>query len=475
MTSTLQAGLAPLLDWLEDYQLDEASAEQVRYLLLDHCANALGGLAVDSTTLVRRFAGTREGDVPAPGGHRVPEEHAALIAGASAHALETDDTHQASSSHPGAAVFPAALALAHAERSGFEAFAAAVVAGYEVMTRIGMAATVPGQYDRGFHPTGTTGVFGATIAAARLLDLDNERLRSALGIALSMSAGSMAFLADGSWTKRLHPGWAAHAGVTAARLAALGFEGPQDAIAGRYGYLHAYSDTRDDAALVDGLGEVPPAIFRTSIKAHACCRYKQAPIDAILGLVREHDLAPSDVERIRVGVLEAGWALIAEPEAEKRAPRSVVDAQFSMPFGAAVAVLHRSAGTREYRPEVIADPAVAALMSRVECYRSPQLEAAFPTRWPAEVEIELRDGRVLRESVEFPKGDPENPLPPSELADKFVALTGGVVTSDGQERVIKATAAVGRTQSGSTPADFATLLGSAEILEPEIARLGAGL
>jgi 2-methylcitrate dehydratase PrpD len=475
MTTTERTGLATLLDWATEYRLEPADAEQVRYLLLDHCANALGGLSAESTTLVRRFAAGRAGASPALGGLRVPEEYAALVAGTSAHALESDDTHQPSSSHPGSAVFPAALALAEASDAGFDTFAEAVVAGYEVMARIGMAATVAGQYDRGFHPTGTTGVFGAAVAAGRLLGLDAEQLRSALGVALSMAAGSMAFLVDGAWTKRLHPGWAAHSGVVAARLAALGFLGVQDPIAGRSGFLQAYSDARDDAALtagLDGPAAEPLAVHRTSIKAHACCRYNQAPIDAVLALVGEHDLAPEAIARIRVGVLEAGWDLVAAPAAEKRRPTSIVDAQFSLPFGAAVAVLYRSAGTREYRPEVIAAPEVAALMDRVECYRSPALEADFPRRWPAEVELELTDGRVLRERVDHPKGDPEHPLTPAELEAKLAELTGGTLTADGRERVVEAVHALGAGVGPAEPAGLARLLASAEILAPGVTDLG---
>ena len=449
--------------------LDPADAAQVRYLLLDHAANALGGLAAESTRAVRRLAAGRTGPCPAPGGQLLAEEYAAFVAGTSAHALESDDTHQASSSHPGSAVFPAALAVAVAEGADFGEFAAASAAGYEVMTRLGMAASAQGQYRRGFHPTGTTGVFGAAAAAARLLRLDADGLRAALGVALSLAAGSMAFLAGGAWTKRLHPGWAAHSGIVAARLAASGFRGPDDPIAGPDGFLHAYSGARDDAPLTDGLGEAPLAIRRTSIKAHACCRYKQAPIDAVLALAAEHDLAADAVARIRVGVLGAGWNIVAAPAAGKRRPRSVVDAQFSMPYGAAVAVLHRAAGVRQYAPEAIASPEAAALMERVECYRSDELDAAFPARWPAEVAIELRDGRVLTRRVEHPKGDPENPLTLPELEAKFRDLTAGVVTAEGQARAIGVIAGL---DEGVTPSEAARLLGSRAILEPDAAGIG---
>lgn len=468
MTTTNLTATAALLDWAASYRLDDADAAQVRYLLLDHAANSLGGLDAESTRTVRRFVAGRPGPSPASGGLRAPEEYAALVAGVSAHALESDDTHQPSSSHPGSAVFPTALALAESTDAGFDAFAEAVVAGYEVIARIGEAATAAGQYARGFHPTGTVGVFGAAVTAGRLLGLDAAELRSALGVALSQSAGSMAFLDGGAWTKRLHPGWAAHAGIVAARLAALGYIGPLDPIAGRSGFLQAYTDTPEPGALTAGLGTTPLAVHTTSIKAYACCRYNQAPIDALLTLVRSHDLAPDDIARVRVGVLEAGWSIVAEPEAEKRRPTSIVDAQFSMPYAAAVAVLHRSAGTRQFRPDAIASPDAAAFMDRVECYRSERLEAIFPQHWPAEVEVELSDGRVLREYVEGAKGDPERPLSPAELEAKFADLTDHTLTPDGRTRVVDA---VGGLGDGVTPRALARLLGSVDILAPGVAAL----
>ncbi len=233
-----------LVDWAFDrYErgVSERDAEAVRYFLLDHLANAIGGLAAESSQAMLTHANARTGAVPALGGSTLIEEYAALVAGTSAHALEFDDTHQPSSSHPGSGVFPAALTVASVEGRTFEQFAAAVVAGYEVSCRVGLAATARGQYERGFHPTGTSGVFGATVAAGLLAGLDRKQLVHALGIALSVSAGSMAFLADGAWTKRIHPGWAAHSAIIAARLAALGYTGPRYPIAGPDGFLDSYS------------------------------------------------------------------------------------------------------------------------------------------------------------------------------------------------------------------------------------------
>lgn len=472
MTTTDRTAIEELTGWAagDDPRLcSDATLEQVRYLLLDLAGNALGGLAIESTRLVRDFASGRGGNVPTVGGQALLEEYAALVTGASAHALESDDTHQPSSSHPGAAVFPAALAIASDGGADARALAAAVTAGYEVMARVGEAATAIAQYDRGFHPTGTCGVFGAAVAAGRLLGLDAAGVRAAMGVALSFAAGSMEFLSDGAWTKRLHPGWAAHGGVIAARLAAAGYEAPRDPIGGPDGFLRAYSGVGDLSALTADLDSTEAqslAIWRTSIKAHACCRYKQAPIDALLALVGEHDIAPDNIERIRIGVLEAGWDLIAAPEAAKRHPASVVDAQFSMPFGAAVAALRGAASVREYRPELIEEPAVVDLMQRVECYRSPDLDAMFPGRWPADVEVVLRDGRTVSARVETPRGDPENPLSWGELEDKFRALTDGVVTPRAQERVISAVRTLGAVDVASaTPSEVVALLGAPEILE----------
>src|SRR5262249_38066104 len=163
---------------------------------------------------------------------------------------------------------------------------------------------------------------------------------AALGIAGSQAAGSMEFLADGAWTKRLHPGWAACAGVHAASLAGAGFRAPATILEGRFGFLHAYSDAADAGRLLPGDGW---ELCRTSIKPHACCRYRQGRIDAALTLRAEEGVTADSVERVEVGMLAAGSAIVCEPAEAKRRPASVVDAQFSLPFGIAVALVRGAA------------------------------------------------------------------------------------------------------------------------------------
>lgn len=286
--------------------------------------------------------------------------------------------------------------------------------------RVGNALGAASAYQRGFHPTGVAGVFGAAVAAGKLMHRQAEGLTRALGIAGTMASGSLSYLDDGSWTKRLNPGWAAHAGVVAAGLAFAGFTGPATVFEGPHGLLRGYTDAPDPELLTEGLGEGELQVMRVSLKPYGCCRYSHGLIDATLALRAEHGIAPDQVERIRLGVLSGGWPLIAEDIDRKRAPKNTVDAQFSAPYAAAVALLRGRAGLSEF--ENVGDPEVRALMARTECYRDPSLDAAYPKSWPAAVELHLKDGRVLRKRVEHALGEPENPVGRQALVERFVDM-----------------------------------------------------
>lgn len=411
-----------LAEWAATLTKEPATLEiqdTVRNRLLDYCANLLGGAEAPSATLLSRYAREFPGDVPLPDGHAVAPESSALVFGAASHAIESDDTHQPSSSHPGTVIFSTVLSMAFADEAEWDAVVAASVAGYEVMCRIGEVSGPAAEYRRGFHPTGTVGVFGAATAAGLLLGSAPEEIIAAMGIAGSLSSGSMSFLTSGAWTKHLHPGWAAHSGIAAARLAEAGFRGPDAVLEPPHGYFAGHSDTGEPGQVALGLGDRPFVIERTSTKAHGCCRYEQAALDGVLALRAANDLAADDVHEIRIGVLEAGWNIVAEPIDHKRRPMSAVEAQFSMPFGAAVAMLHGRASVHEHTDELARDPRVRDLMDRVQCVRDPSLDADYPEKWPATVEIRLEDGRSYATRVDYPKGDPENPLTTLELEQKF--------------------------------------------------------
>jgi 2-methylcitrate dehydratase PrpD len=413
--------------------------DRVRYLALDFLGVAVRGSRAESSGAVRHFirdvGADTNGGVIIGTNLRARYQYSALANGAAAHSLELDDVSNESSSHPGVAIFPAALAASELSGGGGRKFIEAVVLGYEVMIRLGKALSPASHYARGFHPTGTCGTFGATAAVAKILNLDREQTLSALGIAGSQAAGSMEFLAHGAWTKRLHPGWAAHNGIVAALLARRGFTGPATIVEGRFGFLHSYSDNSDLSRFLAGLGE-SFEVMRVSLKPHACCRYKQGPIDGILKIMQENNLRAQDVTQVKLGILEAGFPIILEPRELKYNPRTVVDAQFSMPFGAALALLYGKAGLDEYTEANLNSPQVRELMSRVSCVADPELDKVYPREWPASVEIITKDGRKLSTRIDYPKGDPENPLSWEELIQKFNYLAAPVFSADRRAEIV---------------------------------------
>lgn len=388
-----------------------------RARLLDFAANLAGGqttaAAISMRAYLERYGRTEAG--------RQVAEVGAMANAVAAHALECDDTHQPSSTHPGAVVLSAALAMADEIGGSLEDVARATIVGYELLCRLGEAACPASQYARGFHPTSTCGAFGAAAAAGMLLDLSTDRLASALALASSFASGSMSFL-TGGWSKPLNVGHAASAGVAVARLADAGYQGPTESIVGPHGFLRGHSETPRPIALEPPLGEFTLAIERTSLKMHGCCRYEQGPIDALLELRRTAAFTADDVASVRIGMLTAGWHIVVHPLPQKRRPSTIVEAQFSMPFGAALAIVLGHAGPFDHSPRLLADPRIRRVMDQVECYTDPELDAEYPAHWPAAVELTLRDGSRLEKRVDFPKGDPENPLSVVELQDKLAHL-----------------------------------------------------
>ena len=402
--------------------------DRAKYFFLDYLGVAVRGSLSDSSQPVYQMAGSMSGGgdgTVLARNEKVGVAYAALANGTSAHSLELDDTHQAGSIHLGVSVFSAALAVAEQVGASGKEFLNASVIGFEVAARLAMALKPTEHYGRGFHPTATCGTFGAAASAAKLLKLSEGQLLSALGIAGSQSSGSMEFLADGAWTKRLHPGWAAFSGVHAAMLAKEGFVGPKTIVEGRDGFLKAYGVQPDPKKISDGLGD-DFQILQTAVKPHACCRYTQAPIDSVLNVVRKHDVQPEQVEHITIGMLKTGIPVICEPGERKYRPTNVVEAQFSLPFGVAVAVEKRRAGLDEFSDEMLENEETLRLMSKVGYEPDPELEKNYPKEWPAWARMTLHDGREVSATVRFPKGDPENPLSWDELTAKYADLVTAV-------------------------------------------------
>jgi 2-methylcitrate dehydratase PrpD len=444
-----------LAAWVTDLRCSDIDAACVSYakeLLLDHLGCAIrGGIGDTADAVARALAtvGADEGSALTVVVAKAPlrPEWAVFANGVHAHSIELDDTHSASSSHPAVVTIPAALATAELQGSSGEELLAAIVAGYEVVGRLGRALDPRQVYARGFHPTAIAGPFAAAAVTAKLLGLSSSELAHAFGIAASQAAGRLEFFSDGAWTKRFHPGWASHSGYLAARLAQAGFTGPLLAFEGRDGVLSGYGAADRAELLTTALG-APFELAQTSVKPHACCRYNQGPIDLAIALASEHDLAPGDIVRVRVGVVSQAIPIVVEPVERKLAPVNDVDAQFSLPYAIGLGIVMRKATLEEYAEPTLSSPAVRAVAAKVVAEVRPDFDARFPAVWPSEVEIETVDGRTLRMQTDFPKGDPQNRLSYAEMCAKFRSLAATVMSEGELDAVEGAVSALERDGVG---------------------------
>jgi 2-methylcitrate dehydratase PrpD len=411
-----------------ELDLDAVPGEVVEAAKL-HVLDVLGcgvaahglGIATEGRTTMAEMAGEPEAAVIGLD-EALPAPSAAFANAMLCHGLDFDDTHSDSVSHVSTVVVPAALAVAEMHGAGGRDLLTAIVAGNEIVARIGMAA--PGAFhERGFHPTAICGIFGATAAAARLSGLDESPTASALGIAGSMASGLFAYLDDATATKPIHAAWAAHGALLAVRLAAHGAEGPPGVLEGRFGVFHAFVDRRIDLEpQLRDLGErweTP----RIAFKPYPACHFIHGSLGAT-GSLGTVDV--DEIEEIVVTVPEAGVSLVLEPADSKVSPRTEYEGKFSLQYSTAAMLVHGRVGLTSYTAAALADPRVLDLARKVR-YETKEYET-YPAAFPGGVRIVLRDGRVL--DAEFPHqlGAPENPMSADQVRQKFrenAALAGG--------------------------------------------------
>jgi len=399
----------------------------VRVRAMHHMLDA-AGIAVAASrydhsqrvlTAMRGLGG--EGSVPVFGfPARLSPRDAAILNGYLCHGLDFDDTHVAGIIHPTASILPAVLSTAaHVGASGEDVVTAFVI-GVEAAARIASVAK-SGFHQVGFHPTGIVGVFGATLAAGRLMGLNAKALAMAQGIAVSMASGSLEFVEDGAWNKRLHPGWAAQAGMTAAALAREGFVGATRPYDGRFGlfkaYMGAYAEQADPALATAGLGHVWE-LMQTAIKPYPACHFTHACIDAALAL-RAQGVTPDQIASVETRVPAGTHKVICLPEANKLKPANSYDAQFSVQWLTAAAFVRGRLGLAELEPDVIVDPEIAALTQKVRFADYP--DSPFPKAYSGEVIVTLADGRKLAHREHINRGAAERPLSNAEIIEKFRA------------------------------------------------------
>jgi 2-methylcitrate dehydratase PrpD len=364
-----------------------------------------------------------------PDGRLAPARAAALLNGTAAHAAEVDDSFRDAMYHPGAATVAAALAIAQDRGASGLAFLRGVVLGYEVSTRIGVA--MGRAHYRHWHNTGTVGTFGAAASAAGLLGLHGAPFAHALATAATFAAGlQQAFRMD-SMSKPLHAGRAAEGGVLAAQLAAQGVTGSLDVLDGEAGFGRAMSDGPDWSTVGATLGR-DFHITRLTFKNHIGCGHTFAAIDGAVELARRHGLRAGDIRRIHVATYGPALDIACYED-----PRTENEARFSMRFVVATALVHGSVRLAAYTPERLADADTRAMMARITAVVDPEIDAAFPGRRSARVEIETNDGQRHVWLQPDRKGDPELPLSDAELDDKFLELSAPVIGAERAQALLR--------------------------------------
>ena len=398
--------------------------ERARVCLTDAVGCAAFGARFPWSQMVLDYAKSTGSGGPCrlPGlpGVRLHVPQAALALGTFSHAFELDSLRNPSAGvHPGATVALPALAMAESIGASGKALLTAIVAGTEVMGRIGVA-TLHSPEARGFHAPGISGPFGSAAACASLLGFDAAMTAQAFGIAGSLGGGLLAFAkaGTGGMVKRLHMGRAAEGGVVAVELARRGFEGPASVIEGRFGMLEAYCDKSDASRLTADLGSVWE-IERLCIKPYALHVTAQPSVQLIRQWMGEHRFGGDDIAEATIWVSPKVVSHHSNPR-----PVDVMSAQYSTPFTVALAAYHDPADPEVFNDATLADERVRRLAAAIRIVERPQDIATMGIA----MKLVLKDGRSIEGGLDAFRGTPEQPFTPADLERKFDKVTSRMET-----------------------------------------------
>ena len=434
---TISEQIAELAVGLRYEDLPAEVRQRAANLVLDLLGSMIGSKNVESSRIASAVAlelGGPEECTVVGRGRKVAAPNAAFANAIQGYAFDFADDHNESNAHPSVATIPTSLALGEKlHASGREAIEA-IALGNEVVCRLG-SAFLGKTYYQGFHPSSTCGTFGAAVSAAKLLKLDVQQTAHAQGIAGSQTGGLMAWNTSGSYTKRLQAGHPAMVGIISAMLAQKGFDGPPEILEGQDGFLQAYSYQRqyDTSLITDGLGK-EWTFANSSIKVYPCCRYSGGHLDACLDIATRYVPDWRSIKHIQIRSSDYTIRLLAMPR--KRDPQNVVDAQFSMPWQAAIALIDRKIDAGTFTPNNIHRPDVRELMKKVDWEVDEEFERRYPEHYSCAVTVTMDDGTQYTSVVDDPKGDYRNPVTQQQLEDKFRGLAGMVLDAERVERII---------------------------------------
>ncbi len=404
--------------------------DMVKRDTLDWLGCAIGGAADPSSQPIKTVAdllgGNHQATAIEAGARNVV--HAAMSNAYFGHILEMDDVDRDSISHPATINMPAALATAELTGKNGKDMILSIVCGFEVMLRIGAAIT-PEHY-KIFHTTATSGVFGAAMAAGKMLGLNATQLNWALGNAGSMSAGLWQFLPDGGMSKFLHTAGASGNGVLVALLAQNGFSGATHILEGKQGFFAGYARQDVDYDLFKDFGEKWRAGL-VSFKPYPCCRHTHSAIDAAAD-IREQAKGRA-LKQVRLFTYNT-----AKQVAGMRNPTTTRQAKFSVTYCVASTLLRGKPGEADFENASVNEADVAALEKRIDMVVDDEINACVPRNWPCRIEAVTEDGQQLVSQIWNPTGDPENTLSWEGVETKFRMMTEGVISADAQDKLIAA-------------------------------------
>ncbi|MGE0310535.1 MAG: MmgE/PrpD family protein [Lautropia sp.] len=420
---------------------EPALREQVGWILADTIAAIVGGAPEPE---MRALSGAQPDMPPTVAGatligtgRRVGVDTAALLNGTAGTFLEMDEGNRFARGHPAIHVIPALIALAESGEATAEDFVAALVAGYEVGSRLGSASRLRAA----MHPHGTWGTIGAAVACARLARLDARGMREAINVASSMTtASSKRTMLEGGLVRNVYAGLSNRDGLLALRLVQAGFTGERDGPGSLFGGI--VSEHFDREAAVRGIGS-EWHLMQNYFKLHSCCRYNHGALDAVDAIGARGGLPAHD--RI-ASITVTTYDLAAE--LDDPAPRNTLAAKFSVPFAVATRLVNGSSALPSFTWEAVRDPAVLALAAKVRVVEDPAMTRRLPLERPARVEITLDDGRSVQGEVGVNRGDDAAPYGRDELRGKFGILAGRVWPASHAGRVLDATLVLAQEAKG---------------------------
>lgn len=363
---------------------------------------------------------------------KLTAEGAAFVNGIASHGEDFDDTYEGGPVHAGVVIIPALLAAAERHQLSGADLLRGVAVGLEVMCRLCKVAPMR-VHKAGFHPTAIFGVMGAVAGIGAALRLSEEEFVNAFGIAGSMAGGLIEYLADGSWTKRMHPGWAAQSGYRAVRLAQGGFVGPRTVFEGHHGLFHGFANTLDGKFedMMDGFGK-QWLCTTIAFKPYACGTMSHPYIDCGREF-RARNIDPEQIATIAAETAEGIVHRLWEPLAMKQSPPNGYAAKFSTPYAIAAGILKGDAGLGEYDEDVVKDPAMTRLAGKVSYIIDPA--NPYPNQFTGHLRITLKNGEVYEHRQGYFKGGAEHPLSDEDIQRKFVAncVYGGLTAAEAQQ------------------------------------------